>query len=63
MLDSEGGILLVATPGRPSSASKGRRLGAVGGGAHAQTEHVRVDRMADRAALLSGLIGELLPRG
>jgi glutamate carboxypeptidase len=30
-------------------------LGAVGGGAHAVTEHVRVDRMAERAALVAGL--------
>ncbi|HZC71963.1 MAG TPA: M20/M25/M40 family metallo-hydrolase [Jatrophihabitans sp.] len=36
-------------------------LGAVGGGAHAASEHVRIDRLADRAALLAGLIGELSP--
>ncbi len=34
-------------------------LGSVGDGAHAVHEHVRVDRMAERAALLAGLL--LLP--
>ncbi len=31
-------------------------LGAVGGGAHADDEHVLVDRLADRTALLAALI-------
>jgi glutamate carboxypeptidase len=31
-------------------------LGAVGGGAHADTEHVLVDTMADRAMLVAGLV-------
>lgn len=35
-------------------------LGAVGGGAHAEDEHVLVDRIADRTALLHGLLVELL---
>lgn len=34
-------------------------LGAVGGGAHGDDEHVLVNRLADRAALLSGLIDAL----
>ena len=35
-------------------------LGAVGGGAHADDEHVLVDRIADRAALLRAVIVDLL---
>jgi len=35
-------------------------LGAVGGGAHAEGEHVLVDQMADRAALVARLTGDLL---
>lgn len=31
-------------------------LGAVGGGAHAETEHVRLDLMPERAALVAGLV-------
>ncbi|MEI7054315.1 M20 family metallopeptidase [Nocardioides sp. CCNWLW239] len=44
-------------------------LGAVGGGAHAEDEHVLVDRLVDRTVLLHGLLQELLdgpadpPRG
>jgi glutamate carboxypeptidase len=35
-------------------------LGAVGGGAHARSEYVEVDRMPERAALLAALIERLL---
>ncbi|WP_254205250.1 M20 family metallopeptidase [Nocardia alni] len=35
-------------------------LGAVGGGAHAEHEHVLVDRLVDRTVLLRGLLEELL---
>jgi glutamate carboxypeptidase len=35
-------------------------LGAVGGGAHAEDEHVLVDRLADRTLLLRALIEDLL---
>jgi glutamate carboxypeptidase len=35
-------------------------LGAVGGGAHADNEHVLVDSLPGRAALLAALIGKLL---
>jgi glutamate carboxypeptidase len=35
-------------------------LGAVGGGAHADHEHVLVDQVPGRAALLAALIGDLL---
>ncbi|HEY0700379.1 MAG TPA: M20/M25/M40 family metallo-hydrolase, partial [Micromonospora sp.] len=35
-------------------------LGGVGGGAHARSEWVDVSRMPDRAALLAGLVAELL---
>ncbi|MGH3349443.1 MAG: M20 family metallopeptidase [Nocardioides sp.] len=35
-------------------------LGAVGGGAHAEDEHVLVDRVVDRTLLLHGLLEELL---
>jgi glutamate carboxypeptidase len=35
-------------------------LGAVGGGAHAEDEHVLVDALPDRTALLAALIGGLL---
>ncbi|HKS47705.1 MAG TPA: M20 family metallopeptidase [Amycolatopsis sp.] len=38
-------------------------LGAVGGGAHADTEHVLVGELPPRAALLTALIGDLLPTG
>jgi glutamate carboxypeptidase len=31
-------------------------LGAVGAGAHADTEHVRLDMMPERAALVAGLV-------
>ncbi|MGA0784848.1 MAG: M20/M25/M40 family metallo-hydrolase, partial [Ilumatobacteraceae bacterium] len=31
-------------------------LGAVGAGAHAETEHVRLDLMPERAALIAGLV-------
>ena len=34
-------------------------LGAVGGGAHADHEHVLVDTMVDRARLLAALIARL----
>jgi len=34
-------------------------LGAVGGGAHAEDEHVVVDRMPERAALVAALVAEL----
>jgi glutamate carboxypeptidase len=34
-------------------------LGAVGGGAHADDEHVVVARMPERAALVAALIAEL----
>jgi len=34
-------------------------LGAVGGGAHADDEHVLVDRIADRTTLLSTLLKDL----
>jgi glutamate carboxypeptidase len=35
-------------------------LGAVGGGAHAEDEHVLIDRLVDRTVLLHGLLAELL---
>jgi glutamate carboxypeptidase len=35
-------------------------LGAVGGGAHAEGEHVVVEAMPQRAALLADLVRELL---
>ena len=35
-------------------------LGAVGGGAHADDEHVLVDALPGRAALLAALIDDLL---
>jgi glutamate carboxypeptidase len=35
-------------------------LGAVGGGAHAEGEHVIVNAMEDRTALLAGLVADLL---
>ncbi|GGU14354.1 M20 family metallopeptidase [Nocardioides albus] len=35
-------------------------LGAVGGGAHAEDEHVLVERLVDRTVLLHGLLAELL---
>ncbi len=38
-------------------------LGAVGGGAHADTEHVVVDTMPDRAALVGNLVAAILARG
>ncbi|MHB1593266.1 MAG: M20/M25/M40 family metallo-hydrolase [Streptosporangiaceae bacterium] len=38
-------------------------LGAVGGGAHADEEHVLVDSLAPRAALLTTLIADLLAGG
>ena len=31
-------------------------LGAVGAGAHAETEHVQLDAMPERAALVAGLV-------
>jgi glutamate carboxypeptidase len=34
-------------------------LGAVGDGAHARHEHVEIDALADRAALLAGLIARV----
>jgi glutamate carboxypeptidase len=37
-------------------------LGAVGGGAHADDEHVLVDALPARAALIAGLIADLLDR-
>jgi len=37
-------------------------LGAFGGGAHAEGEHVRLDAMPERAALVAGLVAELLRR-
>lgn len=37
-------------------------LGAVGDGAHAEGEHVVVGALAERAALVAGLVGELLDR-
>ncbi len=36
-------------------------LGAVGDGAHAEGEHVRIEAMAERAALLAATIGRLRP--
>jgi glutamate carboxypeptidase len=38
-------------------------LGAVGGGAHADDEHVLVDRLGDRTVLLRGLLQDLLEGG
>jgi glutamate carboxypeptidase len=38
-------------------------LGAVGGGAHADHEHVLVDALPGRAALLAALVSELLAEG
>ena len=38
-------------------------LGAVGGGAHADHEHVLVDALPGRAALLTALVNELLAEG
>ena len=38
-------------------------LGAVGGGAHADDEHVLVDRIADRTTLLRALLKDLTPTG
>jgi glutamate carboxypeptidase len=38
-------------------------LGAVGGGAHADTEHLVVDTMPARAALIGNLVGAILTRG
>jgi glutamate carboxypeptidase len=35
-------------------------LGAVGGGAHANDEHVLIDRLPDRTALVAALIGDVL---
>jgi len=35
-------------------------LGAVGGGAHAADEHVLVDELAPRAALVAALVADLL---
>lgn len=35
-------------------------LGAVGGGAHADDEHVLIDRLPDRTALLAALVADLL---
>jgi glutamate carboxypeptidase len=37
-------------------------LGAVGDGAHAEHEHVVIDSMAERAALVTGLVEDLLAR-
>lgn len=37
-------------------------LGAVGGGAHAEGEHLVVEAMPERAALLAGLVADLLAR-
>ena len=39
-----------------------RRLGAVGGGAHADDEHVLVDELPGRTALLAALVADLLAR-
>jgi glutamate carboxypeptidase len=38
-------------------------LGAVGGGAHAEHEHVLIDALPERAALLAALIDTLLTEG
>ncbi len=35
-------------------------LGAVGAGAHAETEHVRLDAMPERAALIAGLVQSIV---
>jgi glutamate carboxypeptidase len=35
-------------------------LGAVGGGAHAEGEHVELGAMIERTSLLAGLVDELL---
>ena len=35
-------------------------LGAVGGGAHAADEHVLVDRLLDRTALVAALVADVL---
>ncbi len=49
---------------RPGSASRpSTASGAVGGGAHADDEHVVVDAIAPRTALLGALIFELLEQG
>jgi glutamate carboxypeptidase len=37
-------------------------FGACGGGAHADTEHVKVSKMAERAALLAAVTRELITR-
>jgi len=37
-------------------------LGAVGAGAHAETEHVRLDLMPERAALVAGLVQAIVNR-
>jgi len=34
-------------------------LGAVGDGAHSPTEHVVIRKLAERAALLAGLLAEI----
>jgi glutamate carboxypeptidase len=38
-------------------------LGAIGGGAHALNEHIYIDAVPDRAALVAGLITSLGPEG
>ena len=38
-------------------------LGAVGGGAHADTEHIVVSTMPDRAALVANLVAAIADRG
>lgn len=38
-------------------------LGPVGGGAHAEGEHVVVEKMPERAALVAALVDELLREG
>src|SRR5690606_35961427 len=35
-------------------------LGAVGGGAHAETEHVRIDELVPRTRLLTALVADIL---
>ena len=55
---------VVAEIARDENAGQraGRVFGAVGGGAHAADEHVLVDALAPRTALLAALVDELLGR-
>jgi glutamate carboxypeptidase len=59
-------VLLTASGGRNGNFTAGigvptlDGLGAVGGGAHADDEHVLIDSLAPRAALITALIADLL---